>query len=80
MLEGKLAEPMVRDQHLEQAAGLSHPRLGSKKQDSHPALMLVKLQTDGVILLARLTRRSAEQLGLAPGREVYLQIKAVAVL
>ncbi|MDZ4057119.1 MAG: TOBE domain-containing protein, partial [Polynucleobacter sp.] len=31
-------------------------------------------------LLARLTRRSADALGLAPGQAVWAQIKAVALI
>jgi molybdate transport system ATP-binding protein len=45
-----------------------------------PAQMLVKLDTRGVALLARVTRRSASQLGLAPGRQVFAQVKSVAIL
>ncbi|MFP4061413.1 MAG: molybdenum ABC transporter ATP-binding protein [Halochromatium sp.] len=48
--------------------------------DSHPALRLVKLEISGSPVLARVTRRSAEQLGLAPAQSVYAQIKAVALL
>jgi molybdate transport system ATP-binding protein len=48
--------------------------------DSHPALRLVKLDLSGGPVLARVTRRSAEQLGLAVGQRVYAQIKAVALL
>jgi molybdate transport system ATP-binding protein len=48
--------------------------------DSHPALSLVKLQVDGSAVLARVTRRSADQLGLAPEMPVWIQIKAVALL
>jgi len=48
--------------------------------DSHPALCLVKLELSGWPVLARVTRRSAEQLGLAAGQRVYAQIKAVALL
>jgi len=48
--------------------------------DSHPALRLVKLEISGSPVLARVTRRSAEQLGLAPEQWVYAQIKAVALL
>jgi molybdate transport system ATP-binding protein len=46
----------------------------------HPALALVKLQVEGSVLLARLTRRSSEELGLTPGLPVWIQIKAVALL
>lgn len=48
--------------------------------DAHPALALVKLDLGGSPLLARLTRRSAHGLGLAPGQLVYAQIKAVALI
>ncbi len=48
--------------------------------DAHPALTLVKLQVGASPLLARLTRRSAHALELAPGQRVYAQIKAVALI
>ncbi|WP_201244852.1 molybdenum ABC transporter ATP-binding protein [Halochromatium salexigens] len=48
--------------------------------DSHPALRLVKLEVSGSTVLARVTRRSAELLGLEPEQSVYAQIKAVALL
>ncbi|MGB5733244.1 MAG: TOBE domain-containing protein, partial [Thiohalocapsa sp.] len=48
--------------------------------ESHPALALVKLQVDGSAVLARVTRRSAEQLGLTADMPVWIQIKAVALL
>ena len=49
--------------------------------DSHPALALCRLQVGtSSSLLARLTRRSAAALGLAPGQAVWAQIKAVALI
>ena len=48
--------------------------------DAHPALCLVQLDAGGTPLLARLTRRSAVTLGLAPGDQVWAQIKAVALI
>lgn len=48
--------------------------------DAHPALCLVHLDCGGQPLLARLTRRSAHALGLAPGHAVWAQIKAVALI
>ncbi|MDP5237963.1 molybdenum ABC transporter ATP-binding protein [Uliginosibacterium sp. 31-16] len=45
-----------------------------------PAQCLVGLQAGGVPLLARITRRAAEQLGLAVGQGVWAQVKAVALL
>lgn len=49
--------------------------------DSHPALALCRLRVGtSLSLLARLTRRSAAALGLAPGQAVWAQIKAVALI
>ena len=48
--------------------------------DTHPALALVKLQVGDSALVARLTRRSASNLGLTPGMPIYAQIKAVALI
>ena len=48
--------------------------------EDHPALVLVQLKVGGTALLARLTRRSAQRLDLAPGRQVWVQIKAVALI
>ncbi len=48
--------------------------------DDHPALVLVRLSVGSEVLLARLTRRSAARLELCVGKEVWIQIKAVALL
>ncbi len=48
--------------------------------DAHPALTLVKLRVGESPLLARLTRRSAHALELAPGQQLFVQIKAVALI
>jgi len=45
-----------------------------------PAHLLVRLDAGGTPLLARITRRSAEQLGVLPGAQLWAQIKAVALL
>lgn len=45
-----------------------------------PAQTLVALDAGGAPLLARVTRKSAEALALAPGQTVFAQIKGVAVL
>ncbi|MDZ7685152.1 MAG: TOBE domain-containing protein [Gammaproteobacteria bacterium] len=42
--------------------------------------VLVKLDTGGQPLLASVTRRSAATLDLAPGREVFAQVKGVALM
>jgi molybdate transport system ATP-binding protein len=44
----------------------------------HPALALAKLKVNGSALLARVTRRSVDELGLIPGLSVWIEIKAVA--
>jgi len=48
--------------------------------EPHPALALVQLDAQGTPLLARVTRRSADRLGLQKGMVVQAQVKAVAVL
>jgi molybdate transport system ATP-binding protein len=48
--------------------------------DAHPALTLVKLRVGESPLLARVTRRSAHALEIAPGQLLYVQIKAVALI
>ncbi len=45
-----------------------------------PAHVLVRLEAGGTPLLARITRRSRDQLQLQPGKSVWAQIKAVALL
>ncbi|MBI4985505.1 MAG: TOBE domain-containing protein, partial [Rhodocyclales bacterium] len=48
--------------------------------DGDPALALVRLDVGASPLIARLTHRSAAALALAPGLEVWVQIKAVALI
>ena len=48
--------------------------------DDGPAQSLVALDLGGSTLLARITRKSADALQLAPGQALYAQIKGVAVL
>ncbi|WP_060479909.1 MULTISPECIES: molybdenum ABC transporter ATP-binding protein [Pseudomonas] len=50
------------------------------RPSSNPAHMLVSLDAGGNALLARITRFSADQLGLHPGQTLYAQIKSVALL
>jgi molybdate transport system ATP-binding protein len=45
----------------------------------HPSQCLVQLDAGGSTLLARITRRSWHALALAPGSEVWAQVKAVAL-
>ncbi len=48
--------------------------------EDHPSQVLVQLRVGETLLLGRLTRRSAHRLDLAPGRAVWVQIKAVALV
>jgi len=50
--------------------------------DAHPSQLLVRLRTrEGAsALLARVTRRSAQALALAPGQPVWAMVKSVALL
>lgn len=45
-----------------------------------PAQVMVKLSAGGTPILSRITRRSADVLQLAPGKQIYAQIKTVALL
>ena len=45
-----------------------------------PAHVLIRLDAGGTPLLARITRRSRDELGITSGKTVWAQIKAVAVL
>jgi molybdate transport system ATP-binding protein len=45
-----------------------------------PAHCLVRLDAGGTPLIARITRRSLDQLGVARGKAMWAQIKAVALL
>jgi molybdate transport system ATP-binding protein len=44
-----------------------------------PGRVMVRLDVRGTTLLARITRKSRERLGLEPGTQVYAQIKSVAL-
>jgi molybdate transport system ATP-binding protein len=47
--------------------------------DAGPSSVNVTLDCGGAAILARITRKSAEGLGLAPGRVAYAVVKAVSV-
>jgi molybdate transport system ATP-binding protein len=49
-------------------------------QTEHPAQVLVRLDVKGTPLLARITRRSWNTLGLAPGSAVWAQVKTVVLI
>ncbi len=48
--------------------------------DDHDALTLVKLKLGQDLLVARVSSRSANRLGLQPGKRVWAQIKSVAII
>jgi molybdate transport system ATP-binding protein len=48
--------------------------------DEHEGLALVRVRVGGSPVVARLTRRSAHALGLAPGMPVWAQVKTVALM
>lgn len=48
--------------------------------DTHPALALVRVQVGASVLIARLTKRSAAALAIAPGQPIWVQIKSVALM
>jgi molybdate transport system ATP-binding protein len=50
------------------------------EDDLQPALALVHLRVGPSALLARITRRSADALRLAPGGAVWAQVKSVALV
>ena len=48
--------------------------------DNHPALALARVRVGHTALIARVTRRSAHALELAPGVPVWAQVKSVALM
>ncbi len=50
------------------------------RDDAHSAQALVKLSLGVSAVLARITRRSVQRLELAPGKRIFAQIKAVALI
>lgn len=72
----------VASSHHEDASFLNAlpARVTACADEEDPALALVQLRMGGTPLLARLTRRSIDRLGLVPGLQVWAQIKAVALV
>jgi molybdate transport system ATP-binding protein len=48
--------------------------------DEHPGLALVRVRVGEALLLARLTRRAVATLGVAVGRDMWVQVKSVALI
>jgi molybdate transport system ATP-binding protein len=55
-------------------------RLEALAEDVHPASQLALVRVGGVLLMSRLTRRSAHRLQLAAGQRLWVQVKAVALV
>ena len=50
------------------------------ESDGHPSQRRVRLRCGGVTLVARVTARAVDALALAPGQNVWAQVKSVAVV
>jgi molybdate transport system ATP-binding protein len=48
--------------------------------DQHPGMVLARLKVGNSYLVSRLTRRSAHNLDLRPGKQIWAQIKSVAII
>jgi molybdate transport system ATP-binding protein len=55
-------------------------RIDEVVDDEHPSSALVRLRVGRSLLLARLTKRAVCELEVAPGQEVWVQVKSVALL
>lgn len=55
-------------------------QLIAESSSSERAHVLMRLDLGGTPMLARITRRSRDELKLVPGQSVWMQVKAVAVL
>jgi molybdate transport system ATP-binding protein len=55
-------------------------RVADVTADRDPAQRLIRLQVGNSPLLARITQRSVQQLAIASGQQVYVQIKSVALM
>lgn len=57
-----------------------HGTVEAIADDEHPSLALVRVRVGASPVVARLTRRSAQGLGLQPGMPVWAQVKSVALM
>ena len=55
-------------------------RVDAVGDDGHTGLALVRVRVGETLLLARLTKRALAALGVAPGRELWVQVKSVALM
>jgi molybdate transport system ATP-binding protein len=56
------------------------PAVITEIYEENPAQMTIRLEASGVPILSRITRKSASALELIPGKQVYVQVKTVALL
>ncbi len=72
---------LARQRHDNQSIqNLLPARVTEIADNSHPAVMLVRLEVGSTPMLARVTRRAVAALKLAPDEAVWVQIKSVAVV
>lgn len=72
---------LALDQHPDQSIqNLLPARIAEIVSNDHPAVALVRAEVGTTSLLARVTSRALDSLGLKVGSSVWLQIKSVAVL
>jgi molybdate transport system ATP-binding protein len=55
-------------------------RVDAIGDDDHPGLALVRVRVGDVLLLARLTKRAAASLSVIPGKDLWVQVKSVALM
>lgn len=55
-------------------------RVDAIADDEHPGLALVRVRVGESILIARLTKRAAAELDVVPGRDLWVQVKSVALM
>ena len=77
---------LARDVSLAEQPGLSsiqnllRGQVDAVVDDEHPGVALVRVRVGPSALLARLTRRAIAVLDVRPGRELWVQVKSVALL
>jgi molybdate transport system ATP-binding protein len=48
--------------------------------DDHPGSALVRVLVGDSVIVARVTKRSADTLGITPGYQIWVQVKSVALI
>jgi molybdate transport system ATP-binding protein len=77
---------LARDVSLAQQPGVSSIQnllagvVDALGEDEHPGLALVRVHVGESLILARVTKRSAATLGIAPGQRLWVQVKSVALM